>query len=330
LSAHFTLDATPPFRLDLTVWALRRRPANAVDRWDGGVYRRALRLGSGAIAEAEVRQLAPTDAARVLVSVTTNRLDRNTRAETAAALRQMLGLDVDLRDFYDQLESDSVLRPLVQRFRGLKPPRFPSLFECLVNAIACQQLTLSVGIALLNRLAERYGRTAADSSATALHTFPDPLDLATADIEAVRGLGFSTAKARALVDLAQHINQRDLDLDHQVVGDDDAASAALQHLRGIGRWSAVYALLRGMGRIAVFPGDDVGARNNLKRLLGVDVDNYEAVRRTASRWAPYAGLVYFHMLLEHVERSGWLTDRAAPAPDNTSRSDDHLQRKGRS
>ncbi len=27
----------PPFRLDLTVWVLRRRPHNLMDRWDGGL-----------------------------------------------------------------------------------------------------------------------------------------------------------------------------------------------------------------------------------------------------------------------------------------------------
>ena len=40
----FTLEPVAPFRLDLTVWALRRRPENAVDRWDGNTYRRVLSL----------------------------------------------------------------------------------------------------------------------------------------------------------------------------------------------------------------------------------------------------------------------------------------------
>ena len=31
----FLLEPLSPFRLDLTVWVLRRRPDNVVDRWDG-------------------------------------------------------------------------------------------------------------------------------------------------------------------------------------------------------------------------------------------------------------------------------------------------------
>ncbi len=34
----FQLRPLPPFRLDLTAWVLRRRPENAVDRWDGGMH----------------------------------------------------------------------------------------------------------------------------------------------------------------------------------------------------------------------------------------------------------------------------------------------------
>jgi hypothetical protein len=41
-SLKFELRPVPPFRLDLTVWALRRRPRNLVDRWDGTTYRRVI------------------------------------------------------------------------------------------------------------------------------------------------------------------------------------------------------------------------------------------------------------------------------------------------
>src|SRR5436309_1645796 len=40
--ATVVLPVTPPFRLDLTVWALRRRTKNAVDRWDDGRYSRVI------------------------------------------------------------------------------------------------------------------------------------------------------------------------------------------------------------------------------------------------------------------------------------------------
>ena len=95
--------------------------------------------------------------------------------------------------------------------------------------------------------------------------------------------------------------------------DDSAASAALQRLGGVGRWSAEYALLRGLGRLEVFPGDDVGARNNLARRLGLASPlDYDDVRQAVAPWAPYAGLAYFHLLAERIDAAGWLDGGDAP------------------
>lgn len=307
MPSHFELAALPPFRLDLTAWALRRRPGNSVDRWDGRTYARSLQIAD-AIAQVAVVQVGSGHSPRLEVSVTADRRvarDR-LRAETAEVLRHVLGLEVDLSDFYRRAARDPDLRGLAERFRGLKPPRFPSLFECLANAIACQQLTLTLGIELLNRLAATYGRPASGEGPSP-RAFPLPCDLMGLEPDALRALGFSHQKSRALVELASRVEHGALSA--EAIGElgDGAATAALQDLRGVGRWSAEYALLRGLGRLNVFPGDDVGARNNLQRWLGCTAPlGYEEVRRITSRWAPYRGLVYFHLLLDRVDEAGWL------------------------
>ena len=309
-ASRFTLEALPPFRLDLTVWALRRRPANLVDRWDGAVYRRAVKRGS-AVVELEVRQGGSSNRPKVSVSATALAAAAPPRAWTAATIRQLLGLDVDLRDFYGLAALDPHLGPLAHRFRGLKPPRFPSVFESLVNAVACQQLSLTVGIALLNRLAQSCGDVGPSGD---LHAFPEPADLAAMNPRQLRDLGFSTRKAEVLVEVSQRVVDGELDLEALAGADDDTAASTLQTLRGIGRWSAEYALLRGLGRLGVFPGDDVGARNNLRRWLGPDsAVDYDRVKHAVSRWAPYAGLVYFHLLLDGLSRAGLLDSGATDA-----------------
>ena len=64
-------------------------------------------------------------------------------------------------------------------------------------------------------------------------------------------------------------------------------------------------LLRGLGRLHVFPGDDVGAHNKLRRLFGLDTTlDYETVRELVARWQPYAGVVYFHLLLDSLAQAG--------------------------
>jgi len=88
---------------------------------------------------------------------------------------------------------------------------------------------------------------------------------------------------------------------------DDEVVARLTSLSGIGRWSAEYVLLRGLGRLHIFPGDDVGARNTLARWLDLEPPlDYRAVEEAVSRWQPYAGIVYFHLLLDGLAEMGQL------------------------
>ena len=91
------------------------------------------------------------------------------------------------------------------------------------------------------------------------------------------------------------------DLESLVDLPDDEAVGRLEQLRGVGRWTAEYVLLRGLGRWHIFPGDDVGARNSLTRWLKLRKPlDYQRVRRVMARWKGYGGLIYFHLLLDRL------------------------------
>ena len=298
----FGLDPIPPFRLDLTAWALRRRPANIVDRWDGSAYSRALWLGGRAV---EMRITQPDRAGSLSVLMRgPSPITAGESREAALIARRMLGLEVDLTPFYGMSRGITRLAPLVDRFRGVKPPRFPTVFEALVNAVACQQLTLEVGISLLNRLAESFGATLGDAENTA-HAFPESRALAAADPQDLRSLGFSRQKARAISEMAVGVADGTISLAGIEEATAPEAVSRLCRLRGIGRWSAEYVLLRGLGRIDWFPADDVGAQARLQHLFVLESrPGYEEVRRLTAAWEPYAGMVYFHLLLDGLAERG--------------------------
>jgi DNA-3-methyladenine glycosylase II len=300
----FQLKPVPPFRLDLTAWVLRRRPHNLVDRWDGRAYRRVLMVQDQAV-EVAVSQTGPTESPLLLVEASHSHSLKDIPAILPPLLVKMLGLNVDLAPFYRLAATDDRLRLLVERFRGFKPPKFPSLFETLVNAIACQQLSLTLGIHLLNRLAATYGPIFPAEEAQ--HAFPGPRDLAKLEPEDFRALGFSRSKGKAIIELAQGITSGTLDLENLEKLTDAETVTRLLALKGVGRWSAEYAQLRGLGRWSVFPGDDVGARRHLKNWLQLDEPlNYEEVHRLLARWQPYGGLIYFHFLLSGLAEAGHL------------------------
>lgn len=298
-----TLEPDAPFRLDLTVWALRRRAHNAIDRWGAPTYERTLSVHREA-ATLSVTHHGTCDAPRLSVSLAGVRQDRSADLLAYDAARTLLGLDIDMSAFAASVARDPLLGPLVVRLRGLRPPRFLTVFEALVNGVACQQLSLSVGIHLLNRLTAAHGLSVGDNPAAA-RAFPEPEQIAVLQPHDLRRHGFSIAKARTVVEIAQSIVDGDLDLEGLHRLDDATAVEHLTSLRGIGRWTAEYVLLRGLGRLHVFPGDDVGAHNKLRRLFGIDAPlDYDSVRGLVARWDPYAGLVYFHLLLDSLSREG--------------------------
>jgi DNA-3-methyladenine glycosylase II len=257
-----------------------------------------------------VRQEGRATTPRLIVTVTPQFETEFDAKRLRSTIERLLGLRVDLTQWHRTAERDPHLRALARRFRGLKPPRFPTVFEALVNAVACQQLSLEVGLELLNRLAVAcdVSRTAPDGNAH--YAFPTPRDLARLPLKAYRALGFSRQKTRALVTLARAVERREIDLEGLTSADDAEALPQLLQLRGVGRWTSEYVLLRGLGRLHVFPGDDVGAQKSLARWLGRSSPlDYAGVQRAAQPWQPYAGLVYFHLLLEGLSRSGDLKVR---------------------
>jgi len=242
----------------------------------------------------------------VLVSGRTIVSEERTKRTIAALLKKVLGTSEELQEFYSIARKNAKLNALANAFIGLKPPCYPSLFEALINAFACQQLSLTVGITLLNRLSETYGLLIKDSG-DSIHAFPRAENLVDAKPTVLRRLGFSSNKAHAITALAGSVLEKELDLERVAQMNDQEAVDELRKITGVGRWSAEYVLLRGLRRLTVFPGDDVGAQNNLQQFLSLErKPDYETIKRITRRWKPYGGFVYFHFLLQKLRVKGSL------------------------
>jgi DNA-3-methyladenine glycosylase II len=286
------------------VWALRRRSINQIDQWDGTTWRRTLFAGGAPVALA-VTQVGSIDAPRLHVDLTAAGSTAS-QGLICRVLDRVFGLNIDLTPFYEIATRDPHLTDLAARFRGMRPPRFPTIFEALVNGIACQQLSLEAGLMLLNRLAASHGQ-GPPSLPEAGKAFPRPHDLACTTLQSLRALGFSRGKGLAIIEAASAVERQDIDLDALANLDDATLGSKLDELRGVGRWTAEYVLLRGYGRLDVFPGDDIGARNGLQGWLGLKRPlDYERTKKILRRWQPYSGLVYLHLLLRYLDEKGMI------------------------
>ncbi len=303
-TVDFILPVILPFRLDLTVWALRRRQKNTIDQWDGYQYTRVIVFDNRPVKMTITQSEAADKLQLHIVLRSQTALSSEVQEHAKLLVRKMLGLNVDLQPFYLLAENDDVIKPLAAQFVGIKPPRFLSVFEALINSIACQQVSLDVGILVLNRLADNFGLKITDSGKT-LYAFPRPEDLLDVPEESIKKLGYSYQKVRFIKGLAYGVVSGDIDLKHLESAGNEQAVAYLSAIHGIGRWSAEYTLLRGLGRLDILPGDDVGAQKNLQQLLSLnDRPDYNEIKQLAKAWNPFAGLIYFHLLLDKLHVKG--------------------------
>lgn len=281
-----------PYRLDLTVSALRRLPSNLVDVYTAdGRYLRASN-DDGSCTITSVTQ--PHDEA---LSV---RVEGAANPERALArVRRMLGTDRDLTVFYKQAMHISWLAPLAHRMRGLKPPRYPSLWEACVNAIVFQQISLHAASSIMHRLIEALGdRTVYDGIPLAV--FPGIEQFLRAPDAALRAAGLSAGKLSTLQRAARAIVSDELnEANLQAQSTEDVASM-LRTIQGIGPWTAAVILLRGLGRLDAFPANDSGVAANLLFVSGTKLD----ASSIADTLGAQRGMLYFNLLLARLESRG--------------------------
>jgi DNA-3-methyladenine glycosylase II len=299
MTTSFNLYPIPPFRLDYTVWALRRRDKNIVDRWDGRFYTRLFMIDNTLI-KVMLEQKSSLDDPQIHVTIN-KKISKKTQAILVTQLEIMLGFKSDLKKFYAMAKTDSSLNSLANQFMGLKPPRFPTVFEALVNAISCQQISLDAGLQIQNRLVQYINLSQKDKDM--LYAFPRPVDIANCTIANLRKIGYSRNKSQTLIELALKMVDDEYILKNLEKRSNKEIIDFLCQFKGIGRWSAEYVLLRGLGKIDTFPGDDVGAQKNLQQLLHLDNKlDYTKISEITQKWYPYAGLIYFHLLLYKLKQ----------------------------
>jgi DNA-3-methyladenine glycosylase II len=60
----------------------------------------------------------------VVTVESTTRISARVRKQAGLLVQRMLGLAVDLQPFYRLARDNAVIGPLVERFAGVRPPRF--------------------------------------------------------------------------------------------------------------------------------------------------------------------------------------------------------------
>ena len=157
-------------------------------------------------------------------------------------------------------------------------------FAMLVRSIISQQISTAAARSIRMRL-EALVAPERLSAQSILSLRDEPL----------RSAGLSPQKLSYLRDLCERVDDGRLELKHIGRRSDEDVIAELVQVKGIGRWTAQMFLIFSLGRLDVFPHDDLGVRAAIRDLYGLpELPNKATSVEYGARWRPYASVASWY------------------------------------
>ncbi|MFD9223335.1 AlkA N-terminal domain-containing protein [Streptomyces sp. NPDC060064] len=244
-----------------------------VEEWRDGAYRRTLSLpyGHGIVA------LTPRpDHIACRLSLT----DPRDLTIAISRCRWMLDLDADPVAVDDQLRTDELLAPLVDKAPGRRVPRTVDAAEFTVRAVLGQQVSTAAARTHAGRLVTAHGRAIDDPEGGLTHLFPSSEALAALDPET---LALPRSRRTTLTTLVGALAGGSLQLG--LDSDWEQARAQLTALPGFGPWTVEVIAMRALGDPDAFLPGDLGMRRAAAE-LGLP-STPAALTGRAAAWRPW-------------------------------------------
>ncbi|MEU7602627.1 AlkA N-terminal domain-containing protein [Streptomyces sp. NPDC040724] len=272
-----TISLRLPFRAPLNpdnlFGHLAATAVPGVEEWRDGAYRRTLRLphGTGVVALTPQPdhigcRLALTDLRDLTIAI--------------SRCRWMLDLDADPEAVDEQLRSDPLLAPLVDKAPGRRVPRTVDAQEFAVRAVLGQQVSTAAARTHAARLVTAHGERVEDPLGGLTHLFPSPQALAALDPES---LALPRSRRTTLTTLVSELADGSLPLGFD--SDWEEARAQLSALPGFGPWTTEIIAMRALGDPDAFLPSDLGVRRAAQG-LGLPAGPAALTARAAA-WRPW-------------------------------------------
>lgn len=298
--SEFTLHPKAPYNFKWNAMFFGHFKNDVVDVWtppnmkSSGNYCRAFEIEEGTCL-VRVSQVGDVDTPKLNVKI----LKGEHNKKIHEIISKIFRVNDELKDFYHIAKKDGIMSHLVRRFYGLKPTRTPSIFEMVIIAISEQQVSLSAAVTLRSRLAQRFGKRIEYQNKT-YYTFPSAKKLAHASIDDLRALSFPRRKAEAIIKVAQIQVNGEINFEklHSLSNED--IMEVLLKIPGIGRWSAEYILARGLGRLDVYPKNDLSVRRAVSYFYNNgNILTSSEVEKILSRFHPFERYAEYYILVAH-------------------------------
>ena len=282
-----SIKPVPPFNFELTAgYHTYFQSRYGTDTMEDGVYRRLLDLDDKLVL-ASVRSIGTLDAPELALELQGPELSPDDVESATDRVSWLLGVDQDLAPFYELGRADQAMAGLVEQFYGLHLPHTASVFEALVLAVLGQQISTSVARIIRTLLIETFGPSAEFDGET-YYAFPRPASIWASSPAELHTMKLTQRKSEYVHGLAGSALDPEMGLERLEELTDGEIIEKLVALRGVGIWTAQWALIRAVGRPDALPLGDLALRRVVSRLFtgGTEVTDSD-VEDIAQRWSPY-------------------------------------------
>jgi len=180
---------------------------------------------------------------------------------------------------------DSVLRQVIKAVGPCTLRYSADRFGALARSIVAQQISTRAAAAILGRLEQAAG--ARGITAARILKIPEPV---------LRQAGLSANKCKSFYDLARKVHDGGVRLNDLHDLSDEEVIAHLVPVRGIGRWTAEMFLIFNLLRPDVFPLDDLGLQNGIRKsyFKGRKV-SLRTLQRLGETWRPWRSVATWYV-----------------------------------
>ena len=282
-----SIKPVPPFNFELTAgYHTYFQSRYGTDTMEDGVYRRLIDLDDKLVL-ASVRSIGTLDAPELALELQGPELSPDDVESATDRVSWLLGVDQGLAPFYELGRADQAMAGLVEQFYGLHLPHTASVFEALVLAVLGQQISTNVARIIRTLLIETFGPSAEFDGET-YYAFPRPASIWASSPAELHTMKLTQRKSEYVHGLAGSALDPEMGLECLEELTDREIVEKLVALRGVGMWTAQWALIRAVGRPDALPLGDLALRRVVSRLFmdGEDVNDAK-VEEIAQRWSPY-------------------------------------------
>ena len=297
----FVVAAPLEFSFDLCADFLRRSPRELLHRFENGRVRKLLRFNERPVL-IEICEAVDTSLLHpkgIRIRTLNTQISAAEQAELQQYVRAWFDLDTDLKPFYEMVSADKLLGNLVTKFHGYRIVGQPDLFESLVWAVLGQQINLAFAYTLKQRFVEQFGAKY-EFEGQCYYSFPAPATVAGLTDSDLLPLQFSRQKSKYTIEIAKAFAQQTISQEALALLPLAQARDILMQIKGVGNWTANYALMKTFRYKDAFPAEDVGIHNAIRLLRNSKKKpTIEEVRRLFKKykgWEAYATLYLWKSL----------------------------------